>query len=217
MFNFYKSISNSILIISICIFFITSSIKFTLVFKPLYLFDVNILNIEKNSNMNLNDINKNYDYIIKFLTHKKYKEFSLPTLPVSKNGSVHFQEVKNIFITIDYLFYISLILSILFMSINLYLGTDTFNYLKWSSICLILLSTIFIIPFIVTFNKSFNFVHKILFNNNYWIFDPNTDPIIKILPEPFFLHCIIFLISLLIINSFILFLLYKFKLKIYKY
>ena len=32
-------------------------------------------------------------------------------------------------------------------------------------------------------------MHKILFNNDDWLFDYETDPIIYLLPEEFFLTC----------------------------
>ena len=40
------------------------------------------------------------------------------------------------------------------------------------------------------FELGFCFVlfHKILFRNDYWIFDPACDPVITILPDAYFLH-----------------------------
>ena len=31
--------------------------------------------------------------------------------------------------------------------------------------------------------------HHVMFSNDYWLFDPATDPVILILPDAFFLHC----------------------------
>ena len=31
--------------------------------------------------------------------------------------------------------------------------------------------------------------HKLFFDNDYWIFDYRTDPIILLLPDEFFMHC----------------------------
>ena len=45
----------------------------------------------------------------------------------------------------------------------------------------------------MNWNKVFLTFHKILFRNNYWIFDPASDPVILILPDTFFLQCVIVL------------------------
>ena len=44
------------------------------------------------------------------------------------------------------------------------------------------------LPIVVNFEGSFVLFHKTMFNNDYWIFDPNLDPVINILPEEFFFH-----------------------------
>ena len=31
--------------------------------------------------------------------------------------------------------------------------------------------------------------HKLMFSNDYWLFDPARDPVILILPDEFFFHC----------------------------
>ena len=38
-------------------------------------------------------------------------------------------------------------------------------------------------------NTVFTVFHTILFRNNYWLFDPRTDPVILILPDSFFFQC----------------------------
>lgn len=47
-----------------------------------------------------------------------------------------------------------------------------------------------IVGSLVALNWDFCFVlfHKILFRNDYWIFDPACDPVITILPDAYFLH-----------------------------
>ena len=42
---------------------------------------------------------------------------------------------------------------------------------------------------IIDWEKAFTLMHKIFFDNNDWLFDPQTDPIITILPDTFFMHC----------------------------
>ncbi len=42
------------------------------------------------------------------------------------------------------------------------------------------------VPILLNFEKSFIIFHKLLFRNDYWIFNPDLDPVINILPEEFF-------------------------------
>ena len=38
-------------------------------------------------------------------------------------------------------------------------------------------------------DKVFVVFHELFFNNDFWIFDYRTDPIILLLPDEFFMHC----------------------------
>ena len=51
----------------------------------------------------------------------------------------------------------------------------------------------------MNWDLAFVLMHKILFRNDFWIFDAQTDPIIKILPDTFFMHCGILIMALLVI------------------
>ena len=51
--------------------------------------------------------------------------------------------------------------------------------------------------------------HKIVFHNNYWIFDAATDPVITILPDTFFMHCALMILALVVLGSIICLLAYR--------
>ena len=40
----------------------------------------------------------------------------------------------------------------------------------------------------INFDKAFTIFHHLLFKNDYWLLDPNTDDLINLLPESFFIH-----------------------------
>ena len=40
--------------------------------------------------------------------------------------------------------------------------------------------------------------HHIAFDNDYWIFDYTTDPVINILPDTFFMHCAIMILAIVL-------------------
>ncbi|HCM13569.1 MAG TPA: TIGR01906 family membrane protein, partial [Lachnospiraceae bacterium] len=65
----------------------------------------------------------------------------------------------------------------------------------------------------VDFDTSFVIFHKLLFfNNNDWLFNPVTDPVINILPETYFLHCALAIILFIILGS-IIFAIQYFRIK----
>lgn len=189
------------------LFIIAASVKFTLMFKPLYYFDIENLNIVEQSNFSKAEIVKNYDYVIDYLLNPKAEEFNLPSIPYSKYGQIHFKDVKNIFTSIDVLLIITGLLNVFGLIINL--KYKNFNFLKQTSSILIILPIILLTAFMINFDTFFTIFHKIFFRNDYWIFDPGLDPIIKILPEEFFYHSALLVVILIILIIIFLKFLYK--------
>ncbi|WP_418921800.1 TIGR01906 family membrane protein [Clostridium aestuarii] len=196
-----------LLTICILLLFPILSLKFTLNFKPLYYSDVVSLNISQISNLDTNEIKLNYDYIINYLQNPNNKEFELPTLHYSDKGKIHFEEVKSIFNKLNFIFYILIFIILITLSLNW--KSMNFSFFKWSSIYLLFIPLTLLLAFLINFDKSFTFFHKIFFNNDYWLLDPKTDPIINILPQEFFFHCGIIIVFLMFIWSFILYFVYR--------
>lgn len=209
--TFFKFLLKSFFILSFTFSFIVINVNFTLLFKPLYYMDIKILNIEESSNLSKKEIKANYDYVITYLTQSKKEEFNLPTLPSSNNGKVHFKEVKIIFDKLKIMLLFSTLISIIGIILNR--RFKTVDYLLTSSIVLIAIPIILLIPFLVNFDMSFTIFHHIFFKNDYWLFDIKHDPIIGILPQSFFFHCSLLIIILIITNSIILRCVYKSALK----
>ena len=80
------------------------------------------------------------------------------------------------------------------------------SFLIWS-----ILLFLIIFGMIVDFNYTFTLFHKIMFTNDLWILDPNTDFLIMIFPQRFFLEISAAIIILfLLINLIIYFLIFSF-------
>jgi len=191
--------------------FIILSVYFTLLFKPLYYIDINVLNIEQSSNINKKELKANYDYVITYLTQNASEGFNLPTLPSSAHGKIHFKEVKILFDKLKVMLIFSILISVIGILINK--RRKTIRYFLTSSNFLIVIPIILLIPFLVNFDKSFTTFHHIFFNNDYWLFDIQSDPIITILPQTFFFHCAILTIILIAISSTVLRFIYKLQYK----
>lgn len=148
----------------------------------------------------------NYKRVINYVQNPFNKELVLNSLPMSDFGKIHFFEVKQIFIclyVISIIFIIKMVLSII-TNKNSDFGKGIIKSFN-SSVNLIVLIFIFIsIMIAVDFSKTFYFFHKIFFRNDYWIFDPVTDPIINALPEELFMIELILILVLLIIFTLII-------------
>lgn len=202
-----KKIINIIFSVIFSVLIIITIVKFTVGFKQLYYFDIDYLNIPMLSGLSKEEIKENYDYMIDYNLSEGNKEFELPTLKSSKQGKIHFEEVRDIFQNMNKIFNISLVLSIIGVIINAL--NKNIEILKTTSKTLILLPMILMLPVVINFEGSFVLFHKIMFNNDYWIFDPNLDPVINILPEKFFFHAGIMILILIIVASLANYLIYK--------
>ncbi|EJO5347676.1 TIGR01906 family membrane protein [Clostridium botulinum] len=197
-----------LLAIIITIIFIIISIKLTLNLKILYYWDITNLSIIKDTDLNIKEIKDNFDYLIYYLNSHKNITFCLPSLPSSKEGIIHFQEVKTIFNFLDKFLFINIFICIPFIYYKIKLNKNII-FFKYCSISSIIIPLLLIIPLILNFNKGFIIFHKIFFYNDYWIFDPNKDPIINLLPETFFFHCVLLILFFVILFSFICYISYK--------
>lgn len=202
-----KRIINYLFIVFFCLFIITGIIQLSVRFKEIYYLDVDYLGIDKLSGLSKDEIKLNYDYLIKYNLDKENTEFNMPTIASSKEGKIHFKEVRDIFQNTVKLFKLSLVVSLIGLYLNI--KNKNYNFLKITSRLLIYTPIILLIPIIIDFDKSFILFHKIMFNNDYWIFDPNLDPVIEILPDTFFFHMGIVILVLIILSSITCNLLYK--------
>jgi integral membrane protein (TIGR01906 family) len=204
-----KSIEKAMRILSALFlsgFILCTSINFVMNFKPLYFFDVDYLQINKIVDMNSDEVKMNYSVLVNYLNSSENNKLILPSFELSYNTETHFTEVKRIFILNKNLMYILGIISAFIIISNL--KNKDLSFLRNSAIILISFPVI-ISPLALSFNKWFTIFHKIFFKNDYWLIDPNIDPVINILPENFFLHCMIQILIFLLIASGVLFLLYK--------
>lgn len=185
---------------SICLalFIISASVTITLNFRPLYYHDISSLKIEESSGYSKKVIKKNYDALIDYNQFFHSKKLKL-TMPMSKEGRIHFSEVKRIFVAVEIMCIITLILSIFLIHHQIQQGHTQF--LKTASIISLLLPAIAGIFTFINWDFTFVLFHKIMFRNDYWLFDEATDPVITILPDAFFLHCAIMIFLLILLGS----------------
>lgn len=169
------------------LFIIGVSVVGTLAFRPLYYQDMKKLNIAETSGYSVEEIRENYDALIDYNMAWKDGDLSFPTLPMSETGKIHFEEVKEIFDIFKYLAVFGGIVGvagIVFMA-----RKKEYRYLKMTAIVSCGLPVVLGILVALFWDKVFVIFHELFFNNDYWIFDSSTDPVITILPDEFFMHC----------------------------
>ena len=211
MFKLFRDIFYAISIISIAVLGVLNT---TIVYKYVII----KYELQNYTGLSTEVLMDNYKRVISYVQNPFNKELVINKLSMSNFGKIHFFEVKRIFIFLY-------IISIIFFSIMIFqiitnknknLGKKLIKIFNNSVniIALILISVSMSV--VINFSKTFYFFHKIFFRNDYWIFDPVADPIINALPEEFFMIELILIISLLILFTIVIKVLYYKKYLNYK-
>lgn len=122
----------------------------------------------------------------------------------------HMKDVKSLVNTLKIIFIISItLISILIIFILLY-NYKNFTrfmsiYLIYGGVISIILTIVAAILPLISFDLGFTIFHKIFFKGDSWLFN-STDVIINVFPEKFFSEAFIFILTISIIISVILFL-----------
>lgn len=197
------------LLLTVCI--ICFAIILTVFFKPLYYFDIDYLGISQSTNLSYDVIKRNYDVLIQYQSVFYRGTLELPDFIMSETGRIHFEEVKRIFDIIQITFMVTGVASAIMIYQNI--RQKEYRYLRLTSLFSIGIPLIIGFLASLDFNKAFVVFHQIVFRNNYWIFDYQSDPVIQILPETFFMHCFIMIVVIIIVMSLILYGIYRKKMK----
>lgn len=200
-----------VLAIALMFFIISFAIVFTVFFKQLYYFEISHLQLDKSVGLDKTTIIENYDILINYQSIFYRGDLYLPNFAISPSGRIHFQEVKIIFEFIQILLVISGITSFILMRQQL--KQKEYRFFRLTGIITIIIPLIIAFFAALDFDRAFVIFHKLFFRNDYWIFDPQVDPVINILPEAFFRDCFILIILIIIILVSICFGIYRFKQK----
>ncbi len=129
----------------------------------------------------------NYDAVINYSLFPWVHQLSFDTLPISESGLQHFVEAKAIF-------QIFVLGGLGALAVALIIGSILWQFYKTAKFIMVggilALSTpvLLAIPILIDFNRAFVIFHEIAFDNDLWMFDAQTDPIINYLPEALFMR-----------------------------
>lgn len=188
---------------------IAGAVALTLACKQLYYMEVEDQNLAEKTGYSYEEIVENYDALVRYNQDIRQAELGL-TLPVSEEGAYHFAEVKNIFIFIQYVMLPVGLFGAYFGYRKIKKQKEmNWEFLKWSAVFSVAIPAIVGSFVIAAWDQVFVWFHQLFFRNDYWIFDPEKDPIINMLPDSFFMHCAIFIVVLTLIGGLVCFILYR--------
>ncbi|HGL8849850.1 TPA: TIGR01906 family membrane protein [Streptococcus agalactiae] len=167
---------------------------------PLYAFDIDYLNIPKYVGLSKEQILENYRILLTYLNIPWFLALDMPDFPSSASGLFHFFEVKKLFM-LDYLILIFSGMGTLWFVRHLNRRRESWRLLPYFRQGTLIPLAI-LLALLISFDTLFVLFHKVFFNNDAWLFNATTDPIILALPAEFFMHS--FLLAFGLIEVFLI-------------
>jgi integral membrane protein (TIGR01906 family) len=161
----------------------------------LYEKDISEMGLPQELGMSREFILEQYQALIDYNVPGGPDALVFPGLPSSENGLQHFAEVKVIFMVFQVGLWIGLAVSVWGIMM---LRKGKPLYLKYAGILSLVIPAAIGLGAVLFWQQFFVLFHQVLFQNDYWLFDGNTDPIIYLLPDRFFLHCAIAIVGMTI-------------------
>lgn len=198
--KFAAAVTDLLLALVGCLFILSASVVLVLNIRTIYYHDIDALHLTKEVDLTSGRIRENYDALIDynlFWTGKDTLQF--PDFPMSEHGRIHFAEVRQIFIALQYLMLGTA--AVFFIGEWGKLRRGSRRSLKLTAILSIALPLVAGAMIAANWEAFFVGFHHVMFSNDYWLFDPATDPVILILPDAFFLHCAVAILVCVLVGS----------------
>lgn len=186
------------------IFILTVSIAAPILLRPFYYAHIVPLELESSTGLSRTQITQAYDEMMDFCIGRT-ASFSAGLLPHSQAGRDHFADVRNLFVLDLCAAVLSGLLLLGWTLIRRRCSVQPYRFMKrgfvfWGSAGLC--GTFLVVGGLAATNfpRAFVLFHTLFFpGKDNWLFDPYTDPIIRILPQAFFRNCAIFILLLMVL------------------
>lgn len=182
-----KKVLAVLLVISLSLTFLMLAIESSAYNKSYYIKAFYKYDIEKETGKSIEELGDITNGLIDYLKGKGGEELLQPHF--NEREITHMEDVLKLF---DYARILKFIAGITALLIMIYLSINKEFKLLGRTISFGLFAnhiilTILSLLMFIDFNKYFTIFHEIFFTNDLWILDPNTDLMIQMLPEPFFI------------------------------
>ena len=193
-----------LLAIAAALILLTGSIAAPILCRPFYYAHIGPMELCEQTGWTEEEIRTAYDEMMDFCLGGE--TFSTGVLRWSEEGKQHFVDVRQLFL-LDLrvlgasvlALIVLLILARLFRRRPALLGGKPFLFWSGSG-----LAAVFVVVGALAatnFDRAFTIFHQLFFpGKTNWLFDPDTDEIIRILPQDFFMHCAILILALLLLG-----------------
>ncbi len=185
--------------IVIALFIISLGVVFVLYFRPLYYLDINFFHLDSASGKDAAVIRRNYDILCDYMFFWNRGQLFLPDFAMSERGRIHFADCKLIFDVVQILCLVTGILTV----VGSIRKKHSARCLRIAGIMTIAIPAVLGVLAYFQWNTLFVTFHTILFRNDYWLFDPATDPVILVLPDGFFFQCAVIILIVVLAGGII--------------
>ena len=202
MNKFAKSLNTLFFGLIVTLFALSLSISLPLFIRQFYYWHIDLYNIVENTGVSKENLIFSFNELMDSLMF--FKPFSEGVFPFSEEGKSHFLDCQVLFV----LDYVVLIISFVLLVIYLIALRKNKNLIyrpfNMSISVIMLFIPLLLIGALGTYalidlNGAYAFFHKIFFpGKSNWVFDVYKDPIIKALPQEFFINC-----GILILGSYL--------------
>ena len=189
----------------IALIILSGAIALPVLFRPFFYWHIEPMELGKDLGLTFNQIKTAYDHMMDFCTGRT-DVFSVGVLPWSESGMAHFADVKQLFLLDLWVLVIASALLILLCLVNrrkILLAGHCPGF--WSAVGLGAGFALVGGLAATDFDRAFTVFHSLFFpGKGNWLFDPNEDPIILLLPQEFFRNCALLILSVIMLTCLIL-------------
>lgn len=155
----------------------------------LYRLNLNFSTIPHQVGLSVSRLMTNYHQLLGFLELPWIHHLNMMDFPTSPSGLQHFIDVKHLFLLNNVILIVTIIPAVIF-TVRLVRHRQAWLFIRTFQIAAVI-PVFFGLLMLVNFNGFFIAFHKVLFRNSDWLFNPQFDPVINVLPESFFAQCFV--------------------------
>ena len=190
-------------------FILTFSISLPIYCRPFYYAQIDTLKLER-SGFTREEIINAYDDVMDYLTLPG-REFGTGVMRHSEEGAAHFADCKVLFDLNAMVLILSAVSVAVFLILRkckrideLRIGRRSAGF--WSAIAAIVLPLVLGGLVALDFDRAFVIFHSLFFpGKDNWLFFPEKDPIIEVLPMEYFMNCAVLIgVGILVASTSIL-------------
>ena len=189
-----KRLRSVLCLISVFLFLLTAAIGLPIYVRPFYYAHIDAFELERVSGYSEAEIREAYDEVLDYLTLPG-KEFGTGVMSISHEAEHHFADCKVLFdLNASVLLGSGLALAVLFVMRKKWgpyrLGKHSAPF--WAAVLSVTAPIMIGCLAALDFDRAFVIFHSIFFpGKTNWVFDWYADPIIRVLPQAFFMDCAI--------------------------